>query len=521
MNPASFQKPIKKIFPVLLVLMTLSFFSGAQPVEASVPQLMTYQGLLKNASGSYLTGTYSMTFRIYNASTGGTALWTETQSTVSVSSGSCSVQLGSVQALTLPFTEGYWLSVQVGADAEMTPRVRLTSVGYSYRSDEALNGFTQSQHDAMTHKNIEGVRDNTVNIAKTNFKLDAYSLAAANSMGDMVVDTFNDASGIDSGSSSGYTWRGSPHYDVVATAPAGGIDSYAKLMLHTNGTNGSTTFTDSSSGAFTVTASGNAHIDTAQSKFGGASGVFDGTGDYLSVAGNSAFDLGTGDFAIDFWVRFNAFENSTLIDVGSNSGVRLYITDSKVLQAILNNSAVLNTGALSLSTGVWYHLALTRTGTSLRFFKDGTQVGSTITDSTSLGGGTANGVKIGDGTGAYAGLDFNGWIDELRISKGSSRWSANFTPPSGEYTVPNPQTATVISGTFTEPAAPSEALVIADETLNTGSVVYYVSRNNGSNWTACTKETVCSISGQPSGTQLKWKAVVTGEAELNAVAVAV
>ena len=64
-------------------------------------------------------------------------------------------------------------------------------------------------------------------------------------------------------------------------------------------------------------------------------------------------------------------------------------------------------------------------------------------------------------------------------------------------------------------------MLMADETLGTGAITYYVSRDNGTTWTVCTKETVTSISSQPSGTQLKWKAVITGNAELNAIAVAV
>ena len=64
-------------------------------------------------------------------------------------------------------------------------------------------------------------------------------------------------------------------------------------------------------------------------------------------------------------------------------------------------------------------------------------------------------------------------------------------------------------------------MIIPSETLNTGSINYYVSRNNGTNWTALTKETVVNISSQPSGTQLKWKAVIKGDAELDGIAVAV
>src|SRR3990167_7740340 len=73
------------------------------------------------------------------------------------------------------------------------------------------------------------------------------------------------------------------------------------LMLHMDGADASTTFTDET--GKTVTANGNAQIDTAQSKFGGAAALFDGAGDYLTVSGSADWDLGTGDFTIDFWFR--------------------------------------------------------------------------------------------------------------------------------------------------------------------------------------------------------------------------
>ena len=175
-------------------------------------------------------------------------------------------------------------------------------MGYEIRTDYENNGFTQAQHDALSHMNIAGVKDNVVSLSKTNFKLDSVSLATANSMGALVVDVLNDASGINSGASSGYTWRGSPNYDVVVTS-----------------------------------------------------------------------------------------------------------------------------------------------------------------------GGPA----------------------------------------------------TVISNAYSESSVPAEAIVTADETLGTGSITYYVSRDNGTTWTSCAKDTVTNISAQPSGVQLKWKAVITGNAELNAIAVAV
>jgi hypothetical protein len=77
------------------------------------------------------------------------------------------------------------------------------------------------------------------------------------------------------------------------------------LLLHGDGTNGSTTITDSSLTPKTVTAVGNAQISTAQSKFGGASILLDGSGDYLDVGSNSAFGYGLSDFTIETWVYRN------------------------------------------------------------------------------------------------------------------------------------------------------------------------------------------------------------------------
>ncbi len=507
---------MKKRFLALALCSLL--LHGNVPAEAAVPKLLTYQGILKDSSGSFLTGTYSMTFRIYSAVTGGSSLWSETQSSVSATSGRFSVILGSVTANSLTFNQDYWLSVQVGSDAEMSPRQRLTSAGYTLMAEDVTGGkLTGSAHAADSHMSIEGVRSAHANIAKTNFKLDAYSMASANSMGDLVVDSFNDSTGISSGSSSSYTWRGSPNYDVVATSN-GGIDSNTVLMLHTNGTNGSTTFTDSSDNPLTVTANGNAQITTAQSKFGGASGTFDGSGDYLTIPSNSVFDFGTGDFTIDFWVRLaSSSAGQCFIDRNETADFSVRFAGDGTLRFEIESSTVVSY-SWSPSTNVWYHIAAVRSGSSCKLYIDGTQVGSTGTNSANATGTTQ--VAIGALASSLA-HNLNGWIEELRISKGVARWTSNFTPPTSEYAGSSSAQGTVISTAYSESTAPKEAMVIADETLNTGSISYYVSRDNGTTWTSCPKETVTSISSQPSGTQLKWKAVINGNAELNAIAVAV
>lgn len=94
----------------------------------------------------------------------------------------------------------------------------------------------------------------------------------------------------------------------------GGNDQYTKLLLHCDGADASTTFTDASQAAHgNATPNGNAQVDTAQSKFGGASALFDGTGDFLSYADHADWHFGSGDFMADFWVRFNSVSTAKFI----------------------------------------------------------------------------------------------------------------------------------------------------------------------------------------------------------------
>jgi hypothetical protein len=109
-----------------------------------VPERIHFQGRLTDASSQPVNSTVSMTFRLYTAATGGAAIWTETQS-VAVVGGLYNVQLGEISPISgLSFNEAYWLSIQVAADAEMTPRYKLAATPYALRSRSAngLEGLT-------------------------------------------------------------------------------------------------------------------------------------------------------------------------------------------------------------------------------------------------------------------------------------------------------------------------------------------------------------------------------------------
>lgn len=209
-------------------------------------------------------------------------------------------------------------------------------------------------------------------------------------------------------------------------------DTDTKLMLHMNGTDGSTTFTDSSAVGRSMTANGNVQIDTAQSKFGGASALFDGSGDYITTASSSDWDFGTGDFTIDMWVRLNdtSGEKSFFAkahDTGTGFQFQLNSPDLQFSFSDGTNNINLQ-ASWSPSTATWYHITLTRSGTTFRLFSNGTQIGTT-TDSDSITI-TSQDVSIGSKDG---GKFMDGWIDELRVVKGTAVWTSNFTSPTAEY----------------------------------------------------------------------------------------
>jgi len=213
-----------------------------------------------------------------------------------------------------------------------------------------------------------------------------------------------------------------------------------KLLLHMDGTDGSTTFTDST--GKTVTANGNAQIDTAQSKLGGASVLFDGDGDYLSLADSDDWNFGSGDFTVDFWVNFNALDGykpfiGQTIDAGNycifyleHLGGNNYLRFAMGVGGVDKGNYV---APLNVATGEWHHVAYVRSGTAFKIFLDG--VSQTLTVITAIGANSTGDWATTLNIGYLSNVGYlNGWLDEVRISKGVARWTADFTPPTSPYT---------------------------------------------------------------------------------------
>ena len=123
---------MKKLLVSLVLGAVVAFvlvFSGSF-VAAAIPQMINYQGMLTDNSGNPLTDTLNITFKIYNASSGGTLRWQETQSNVPIINGLFNVILGSVNPIdSLTFNEDYWLDITVGAEADAhAPEIRQRGV---------------------------------------------------------------------------------------------------------------------------------------------------------------------------------------------------------------------------------------------------------------------------------------------------------------------------------------------------------------------------------------------------------
>lgn len=227
-----------------------------------------------------------------------------------------------------------------------------------------------------------------------------------------------------------YAWPGVGAYTVAPTV----VDPYysqVSLLLHMDGVDGSTTFNDGSLTAKAIAASGNAKVSAAQSKWGGASLVLDGSGDYLSAPAHADFVFGVGDFTVELLINTTTAAEKVLVDqfeIGKTNSWQFSVKSGRL---VWYSGGYLLTGAAAVNNGAWHHVAAVRSAGTLRFFVDGVLDGSAalgLNFNTNLVLGI--GAQVGARNSVY---DFPGYIDELRITKGVGRYTANFAPPTGPF----------------------------------------------------------------------------------------
>lgn len=211
--------------------------------------------------------------------------------------------------------------------------------------------------------------------------------------------------------------------------------STVSLLLHGDGATGSTTIVDSSSMPKTVTAFGNAQISALQSKYGNGSIAFDGAGDYCTIATSSSFQFGANDATVEAWVYPTVLTGVQVIidarpeESGTfSTGIALYLNGATLSVAKSRIAVLQASGTLMVNS--WHHVAWSRQGSSNRLFLNGNLV-SIVTDNTSY---PLTGIYVGSNSILPSPAQFfNGYIDDIRITKGAARYTANFTPPTAAF----------------------------------------------------------------------------------------
>jgi hypothetical protein len=273
------------------------------------------------------------------------------------------------------------------------------------------------------------------------------------------------------------------HFDDNRTGTFDPYGDKVSLLMHMDGTNNSTTFIDSSSYNRNITVNGPAKLSSSQSMFGGTSVAFDADTSYLRVASGSDFAFPS-DFTIECWVYFTNSSRGYQGIIGAHSG-----SDQTgwVLYLETNNILTFNSGAGSGWTGAvssgetitpneWHHIAVSRSGSSLRIFIDGTLKG-TITSNVNIASGSV--IDIGDYTclNQY-GYNFtmSGYIDELRITKGIARYTSTFSIPTEAF----PQ----ILPLFVDSSAYNNPLIVSSTSISSSSSKFggYSGYFNGSSF---------------------------------------
>ncbi len=241
---------------------------------------------------------------------------------------------------------------------------------------------------------------------------------------DRLYPSAGDSTGL--GGSTGGEGGGDPNFASVT------------LLVGFDGADGATSATDESSIGHTLTFNGNAQLDTDQQKFGTASLLCDGTGDYVEAGDHDGFSFGADDFTIEGFVRVadtNGFilaskytENTNTAEWTLNwNGTNLLFIG---FYGSGGSDFVIVSGAASFTVGTWHHVAVDRSGDTWRVYLDGDVVASLTEARTLVNRDQPLWIGMRNHTTA---LPLNGHIDEVRITKGVARYAGAFTPPSEAF----------------------------------------------------------------------------------------
>ena len=399
-------------------------------------------------------------------------------------------------------------NARISLDAAEVPSLDAAKITTGTFDNARVSAASVTQH--VPAVDLTAVRQDIAMLALYNAVSDnraAYNLPYS------FIDQFEDDTGLATQTDVDRDTAGEFVSSVSFVSGAYTSDSDTLLLIHSDATNGSTSFTDSSSDGRVVTPVGNCQHATAQKKFGASSIYCDGTGSGASMTKLTVADSDdwafSGDHTIDMWVRPDNLSNyGWLVAFGPDGGwglipwnALMFQTTGTVRHQVSNNgSAGLNhTTASGLSATTWTHIAWVRSGNVWTTYFNGTSVVSNTNAQTVLN--YASRICFGGSDNIYP---FTGYLDEIRISD-TARWTgtgAVFTP-NADSSVDN-ATGTLVSDVQTAPAA----------TTKMSGVILY--KDNGSGATTLGTQLKIYLTANlqgtsPNWTGTDWKEVVAGD----------
>lgn len=211
----------------------------------------------------------------------------------------------------------------------------------------------------------------------------------------------------------------------------GGVDPFfnnVSLLLPMD-----TSFADFSSNNVLFTVFGTARIRTDQTKFGGGAGYFNSSNDYIRASNSSLFGFGTGDFTIEMWIypqgtfSFQGFFNAN----NYTNGILMRWHANAVTDSLYINNTVYNwQPAIYAPRNTWSHIALVRYSGTVKMFVNGVNRIGSVTNNSNIG---SSAVPLIGASAHNTNEGFNGYIDDLRVTKGVARYTTDFIPPNNSF----------------------------------------------------------------------------------------
>ena len=221
--------------------------------------------------------------------------------------------------------------------------------------------------------------------------------------------------------------KGTAVYTSAFTPPTAPLTAITNTKLLLNMADGQAI---DSAAQNNLTLADDVKLSTAKAKFGDTSMLFDGSGKAY-IESSNVVNFGSGNFTVEFFMNITTGGAEEVVFDARNPSQGAYFdleldTSNRLNYYVLSGIRITSS---ALSTNTWYHVAVCRSGTSTKMFIDGTQAGSTYSDSTVYL--STNRVVLG-GYSNSATYDFDGYLDEIRVSK-TARYTSNFTAPTEPF----------------------------------------------------------------------------------------